>query len=158
MKKFIYSSLFVLGLSTAAFAQSSQTIGLRFGSNNGLGTEVSYQRPLGEANRLEANLGWRSSDNLNAIKVSGLYQWVWDLDENFNWYAGVGGGLLNWNHEKAGVSHSGTFVYGAGDIGIEYNFDFPLTISADFRPEFGAKNDYYKSYNSDIAIAFRYRF
>jgi hypothetical protein len=69
MKKIIYSSLFVLGLSTAAFAQSSQTIGLRFGSNNGLGTEVSYQRALSEVNRLEANLGWRSSDDLNAIKI-----------------------------------------------------------------------------------------
>lgn len=41
MKKIIYSSLFVLGFSAAAFAQSNQTIGLRFGSNNGLGTEVS---------------------------------------------------------------------------------------------------------------------
>ena len=158
MKKIIYSSLFVLGLSTAAFAQSNQTIGLRFGSNKGLGTEVSYQRALGEANRLEANLGWRSSDDLNAIKISGLYQWVWDLDENFNWYAGVGGGLLNWNHEKAGVSHSGTFVYGAGDVGIEYNFDFPLLLSLDFRPEFGFSNNINDDLGFDIALGVRYQF
>ena len=71
MKKIMYSSLFLLGFSTVVLAQSSQTIGLRFGSNHGLGTEVSYQKPLGEANRLEANLGWRSSDHVNAIKVNG---------------------------------------------------------------------------------------
>jgi hypothetical protein len=160
MKKIIYSSLFVLGLSTAAFAQSSQTIGLRFGGDNdNTGTEVSYQRPLGEANRLEANLGWGSSKYGNAIKLNGLYQWVWDLDANFNWYAGVGGGLLSWKHDKDGESHSGVSVFGAGDVGIEYNFDFPLTISADFRPEFGDKNPYTEgSYNSVFAISFRYRF
>lgn len=158
MKKIMYTSLLILGLTSVGYAQSSQTIGLRFGSNHGLGTEVSYQKPLGEANRLEANLGWRSSDHVSAIKVNGLYQWVWDLDANFNWYAGVGGGLLNWSYENAGYKDNGTFIYGAGDVGIEYNFDFPLTISADFRPEFGAKNEYYKSYNSDIAVAFRYRF
>lgn len=158
MKKLMYTALFFLGLTSATLAQSSQTIGLRFGDNHGIGTEISYQRPMGEMNRLEANLGWRSSDHVNAIKVNGLYQWVWDLDQTINWYAGVGGGLVKWNYDYNGASDNGTFVYGAGDIGIEYNFDFPLTISADLRPEFGAKNYYGKSYNSDIAIAFRYRF
>jgi hypothetical protein len=29
----------------------------------------------------------------NAIKLAALYQWVWNIDGGFNWYAGVGGGL-----------------------------------------------------------------
>jgi hypothetical protein len=29
----------------------------------------------------------------NAIKLTGLYQWVWNIDGGFNWYAGVGGGV-----------------------------------------------------------------
>jgi hypothetical protein len=45
-----------------------------------------------------------------------------------------------------------TFVFAAGDIGIEYNFDIPLLISLDFRPEIG--DGYYKNnYGSDVALA-----
>jgi hypothetical protein len=32
--------------------------------------------------------------------------------------------------------------FAAGDIGIEYNFDIPLLISLDFRPEFGGSGYY----------------
>ena len=31
----------------------------------------------------------------------------------------------------------GLFVFAAGNIGIEYNFDIPLLISLDMRPEIG---------------------
>ncbi len=30
-----------------------------------------------------------------------------------------------------------TIFFAAGDIGIEYNFDIPLQLSLDFRPEIG---------------------
>jgi hypothetical protein len=30
-------------------------------------------------------------------------------------------------------------LFCCSDIGIEYNFDIPLLISLDFRPEFGGK-------------------
>jgi hypothetical protein len=32
----------------------------------------------------------------NAIKLAALYQWVWNIDGGFNWYAGVDGGLGIW--------------------------------------------------------------
>jgi len=52
---------------------------------------------------------------------------------------------------------SETFIFGAGDIGIEYNFEAPVLISLDFRPEFGFSN-LYKGFNSDIALSVRYQF
>jgi hypothetical protein len=45
------------------------------------------------------DLGWRNRkisiicNDDNAIKLAALYQWVWNIDGGFNWYAGVGGGL-----------------------------------------------------------------
>ena len=52
----------------------------------------------------------------------------------------------------------GSFVFAAGDIGIEYDFDIPLLISLDFRPEFGGSGYYENNYGSDIALGLRYQF
>jgi hypothetical protein len=65
-----------------------------------------------------------------------LYQWVWNIDGGFNWYAGVGGiGTFGYDYDNRNYNDS--ICFAAGDIGIEYNFDIPLLISLDFRPEFG---------------------
>ena len=50
-----------------------------------------------------------------------------------------------------------TFIFAAGDIGIEYNFDIPLQLSLDFRPELGFGN-YSDDLDFDIALGIRYRF
>lgn len=160
MKKLVLSVLLIGGFVLSGRAQkiSENALGLRLGDNDGFGAEVSYQRALGSANRLEADLGWRNSRNVDAIKLTGLYQWVWNIDGNFNWYAGVGGGLGSWRYNKYGNSDSGTFVFAAGDIGVEYDFDIPLLLSLDFRPEFGGSGYYENSYGSDIAISVRFQF
>ena len=160
MKKLVLSVLLIAGFVLSGRAQkiSENALGLRLGDNDGFGAEVSYQRALGSANRLEADLGWRNSRNVDAIKLTGLYQWVWNIDGNFNWYAGVGGGLGSWRYNKYGNSDSGTFVFAAGDIGVEYDFDIPLLLSLDFRPEFGGSGYYENSYGSDIAISVRFQF
>lgn len=132
---------------------SKNAIGIRFGDNSGLGGEISYQRALGSNNRLEIDLGIRNSNNTDSFKATGLYQWVWNLENRFNWYAGVGGGIGNFKNDFA----SSTFIFAAGDIGIEYNFDIPLLISLDYRPEFGF-SDSYDGINSDIALSLRYQF
>ena len=160
MKKlFITASLFV-GFVLISQAQkiSQNALGLRFGDNDGFGSEVSYQRALGDSNRFEANVGWRNSKNVAATKLTGLYQWVWNIDGNFNWYAGAGAGLGSWRYNKNGFSDSGTFVFAAGDVGVEYDFDIPLLLSLDFRPEFGGSGYYENNYGSDIAISVRYQF
>lgn len=157
MKKF-YVLLIVFSafaLTTNAQQIADNTIGLRFGANDGFGTEFSYQRKLTSNNRLEVDLGIRGNDGYNAFKVTGLYQWVWQLENKFNWYAGFGGGLGNWKDK--GTDTSSTSVFASGVIGVEYNFDIPLLISLDFRPEVGFSN-YYDGFNSDIGIALRYQF
>ncbi len=125
---------------------SDNAIGLRFGGGNGVGGEISYQKSLGNNNRLEIDLGL--ANEFTNFKATGLYQWIWNLEDKFNWYAGVGGGL---------VSANGTGIYGAGVVGIEYNFDAPVLLSLDYRPEIGVAGGI-DGLNSDIALAVRYQF
>ena len=140
MKKLIFLSILGLTLSLNAQNISKNAIGLRFGDNYGFGAEVSYQLKLQKNNRLELDLGWRNNDNLNFIKGTGLYQWVLNIEGDFNWYAGVGGGLgsLSYSgYKKNNLLYvgGGTYAFLAGNLGIEYDFDFPLLVSLDFRPE-----------------------
>lgn len=169
MKKVILSAIMLIGLAFTAQAQtiSKNALGLRLGDNDGFGGEISYQRALSSNNRLELDLGWRNRNDyyydnhngdLNAVKLTALYQWVWNIDGGFNWYAGIGGGVGSWNHKRDTYKNDGIFAFAAGDIGIEYNFDFPLLISLDFRPEFGGTGYYKNNYGSDIALGLRYQF
>ena len=152
----------LLGLAFSAQAQniSKNALGLRLGDNDGFGGEISYQRGLSKKNRLELDLGWRTSNHVDAIKLAGLYQWVWNIDGGFNWYAGVGGGLTSWSYDYQGYDDSGVGLFAAGDIGIEYNFDVPIQLSLDFRPELYFDSDDFRedNFGPDIALGIRYRF
>ncbi|MBL7560726.1 hypothetical protein JAO71_13035 [Olleya sp. YSTF-M6] len=158
MKQYFLFALAIFGFATFSYAQdiSDNAIGLRLGDSDGFGAEISYQRALGDNNRLEVDLGWRSGDAFDGFKLAGLYQWVWVLDGDFNWYAGVGGGVGSYSFENNAIDDE-TFIFAAGDIGIEYNFDFPLQLSLDFRPELGF-GDYSDDLDFDIALGVRYRF
>ena len=141
---------------------SDHALGLRLGDSDGFGAEISYQKSLGRYNRLEANLGWRDSRDFSAFKLSGLYQWVRNIDGNFNWYYGAGGGLgsVDFNEDFVTDDDGGLFVFLAGDIGVEYNFDIPLLLSLDFRPELGlfGYDGFSNNFDFDIALGIRYQF
>ncbi|WP_374504988.1 outer membrane protein [Flavobacterium sp.] len=157
MKKLIVSAVLLMGLGFTAQAQeiSKNALGLRLGDNNGFGAEISYQKGLSKNNRLEADLGWRNNRDVSAFKLTGIYQWVWEIDNNFNWYAGAGAGLGNWST----TGNNGSFVYVAGDVGIEYNFkEAPILLSLDYRPEFGGHGYFDNNYGADIALGIRYKF
>lgn len=164
MKKIILVASLIIGLSFSAKAQntSKNALGLRLGDNDGFGGELSYQRKLSGNNRLELDLGWRNSNDVDAIKLVGLYQWVWNIDGGFNWYAGVGGGVGTWSYgnNNSNNNDNGTFALVAGDLGIEYNFDVPIQLSLDFRPEIYFNSDSFRDNNfgPDIALGIRYRF
>jgi len=155
----------LLGLAFSAQAQdiSKNALGLRLGDNDGFGGEISYQRGMGSNNRLEFDLGWRNSKDVDAFKLVGLYQWIWNIDGGFNWYAGAGAGVGSWSYNKNGFKDSGSFVLAAGDIGIEYNFqEAPIQLSLDFRPEFYLNNSgdnqfRENDFGPDIALGIRYR-
>lgn len=163
MKKLFLLAVLLIGFTSLSNAQdiAKNAIGLRIGDSDGRGVEVSYQRGLGGNNRLEANLGIRNGKHYNGFKLAALYQWVWNIDNGFNWYAGAGGGLGSFGYEKDYKGYSDyneTFAFIAGDIGIEYNFDFPLLLSLDFRPEIGFGRRYHDDLGFDIALGVRYQF
>ncbi|WP_395059440.1 hypothetical protein [Flavobacterium sp.] len=161
-KKTILVATMLIGLAFSSQAQSisKNAIGLRLGDNDGFGGEVSYQRKLATNNRLELDLGWRNSNDVDAIKLAALYQWIWNIDGGFNWYAGVGGGAGTWRHDRYEINDNGAFGFVAGDIGIEYDFDFPLQLSLDFRPEIYFNSDTFRENNfgPDVALGVRYKF
>ncbi|QSW88237.1 MULTISPECIES: hypothetical protein [Flavobacterium] len=165
MKKIIVSAIMIFGFAFTAQSQeiSKNALGLRLGDNNGFGGEVSYQLGLNQKNRLEFDLGWRNSRDVDAIKAVALYQWVWNIDGGFNWYAGVGGGVAAWDYDhrynNLRYSDSGTYVFAAGDIGIEYRFkEVPITLSLDGRPEIGS--GYYDddNFGFDVGLGVKFRF
>ena len=171
MKKIILSAIMLIGLAFTAQAQeiSKNAIGLRIGDNDGFGAEVSYQRKLSTNNRLELDLGWRNRGDYygngyddNSVKLAGLYQWIWNIEGGFNWYAGIGGGLANnsYDYVANGVVYNDSYTYpfAAGDIGIEYNFDIPLMLSLDFRPEIYFTDKVNKEFGPDVALGVRYQF
>lgn len=158
MKKLFLVAIAFIGFSAFLNAQdiSDNALGLRLGDSDGFGAEISYQRSLGDANRLEFDLGWRSGKTYDGFKLAGLYQWVWNIDGGFNWYAGAGGGVGSYSFDNPNIDDE-TFIFAAGDIGIEYNFDIPLLISLDFRPELGF-GDFRNDVDFDIALGIRYQF
>ncbi len=166
MKRILLTAIALIGLAFGAQAQEirKNALGLRLGDNDGFGGEISYQRALGDNNRLELDLGWRDSKHYDAIKVVGLYQWVWNIEGGFNWYAGVGGGLGTYNFDDDDFpgdndEDGGTFLLVAGDIGIEYVFDIPLQLSLDFRPELYFGDDFREdNWGPDIALGIRFTF
>jgi hypothetical protein len=158
MRKLFLLAIAFIGFTALSSAQdiSPNAIGLRLGDSDGFGAEISYQRALGDNNRLEFDLGWRSGNTFDGFKLAGLYQWVWNIDGGFNWYAGVGGGVGSYNFDDNDLDDE-TFLFAAGDIGIEYDFDIPLLISLDFRPELGF-GTYTDDLDFDIALGIRYQF
>ena len=160
MKKTILVVLIAICSSAFVNAQeiSNNAIGLRLGDNDGLGAEISYQMKLSNTNRLEADLGFRNHDNYDAFKLSGIYQWVWQIDGGFNWYAGFGAGIGSWENNNINSNdNDGVFLNAAGNIGIEYNFDAPILISLDVRPEIGLLGNYSDT-DLDLALSVRYQF
>jgi hypothetical protein len=147
MKKTLLTiSLFLGVVSLNAQDISDHAIGLRLGGGDGTGGEISYQKYLGGNNRLEIDLGL--ANEFTNFKATGLYQWVWTLEEQFNWYAGFGGGI---------VSANGTGIYAAGVIGLEYDFNAPILLSIDYRPEVGVAGGL-DGLNSNLSLSVRYQF
>lgn len=161
MKKVLAIATFAFGLSFASNAQSisPNAIGIRAGAGNGLGTEISYQRAMGSNNRLEIDLGLNSNDNLTVIGINGVYQWVWNLDGGLNWYAGAGAAVATWDYDDdfPGSPEGGLNIGATGQLGLEYNFDFPLLLSLDWRPNFWVLDDAGFDWNG-IALGIRYQF
>ncbi|MDR1584934.1 MAG: hypothetical protein LBS07_01995 [Prevotellaceae bacterium] len=152
MKKVFLTLAFVATGIFGAINAQDNAIGLRLG----YGGEVSYQRILSDANRLELDLGLNVGYGFN---LNGVYQWTWDLSQlatGFNWYAGVGAGLGYWDGRNGGNSYLNVGVL--GQVGIEYNFNIPLQLSLDYRPGFYFLGSDPTFWGDGVALGVRYKF
>lgn len=170
MKKLLFVSLVALNITTihAAMAAASvkpNAIGLRGGGGDiGGGVEISYQKAMGSANRLELDLGWSGGDNHSWIALSGIYQWVFNLTGGLNWYVGPGAQAGFYSFENSGNNsndddESGLTLGVGGQIGLEYDFNVhsvPLNLGLDVRPMFGFIN--HGGFGFGGALSLRYTF
>lgn len=74
LKTAIAGALLFFTIGASAQQISKNALGVRLGDNDGFGGEISYQHYLKENNRLEFDLGFRNSNNVDAFKLVGLYQ------------------------------------------------------------------------------------
>ena len=76
MKKILLTVAIALGGFAMMNAQeiSKNAIGLRLGDGDGFGAEVSYQRAVGDDNRLEFVLGIRDGKNFDGFSGADCFQ------------------------------------------------------------------------------------
>ena len=115
---------------TLMYSAQAQELGVRWGDVAGNDIAIDGLISLGDYSRVHANVSFGDGVGVDAI---------WDFmykplgDAPLNWYAGVG---------PSAFIHSDYFGLGAsGELGLSYNFDFPMSISADWRPTFWILED-----------------
>jgi opacity protein-like surface antigen len=158
MKRLLIAFILIICVNLGKAQIANHALGLRLGGGNGVGTELSYQHGWGDLNRLEFDLGITSGRHYSAWGLTGMYQWVWNIDDGFNWYAGAGARIGSWDWDNGwGNNSSGAFLAAAGNIGIEYAFPIGIQLSLDARPAINLINSG-DSFNNSIAFGIRYQF
>jgi len=135
MKKIFIISAFVL-LFTQVLSAQPRAFGVRLGYG---AQELSYQHYV-RNQFIEADFG---TANFKNIQLHATYNWIianpgWTT--RGQWYffggAGIGGGYSSYTSD---IRTQYGFIGIAGQIGLEYQFDFPLSLCVDFRPLIGPK-------------------
>lgn len=147
MKKVLVAAFSLLMFGVAASAQP-RALGVRAT----YGAEVSYQHSFG-TNFVEADLGLFG----NGFYLTGVYDFVFASEGNFNFYAGPGaqiGFYGSKDDDGNSVTKMGLGV--VGQIGMEYNFSLPLSLSLDWRPGISLTGGGFGW--QGFALGIRYRF
>lgn len=147
MKKFF---ILIVSMSISYFASAQSDVsgkyelGVRVGSWGGSGASIDGVMNLSR-NRIHADLGFFQ----DAFIAEAFYDWSLPVVENLSFYPGVGAGF-------AFVPDG--FVMGiGGELGLEYAFEFPLSIGLDWRPMILLFNSSGFGYNNG-GLNIRYRF
>lgn len=164
MKKIIIALVAIVVLGGSASAQWN--MGARINEGWGLGAEFSLQKLFSESNRLEIDLGltWWGGPGYHHLytTVTGAYHWTFPIVAGLQWFVGPGAQIglhqETWEDNKD-LNKTHIRLAAVGQVGIEYNFDFPLQLALDARPGvdllgFGAHDFFVYSY----AFSVRYRF
>jgi len=123
-------------------AQSNWEIGARFGPDIAIDMTI----PLARAPRLHPAIYVHHD-----FAVGAYFDWLFAFEggaTGFKLYPGVGPEFYFYDGFDFGI---------AGDFGLEYSFDFPLTIGIDWRPGFMVTEGF-EFYNNNWGIFARFRF
>ncbi len=118
MKKLI---LFILFGTLISYASHAQELGVRFGDTVGGNVAIDGVFAF-KSSRIHADVSFGSG-----VGVVAIYDFIVKpiSGEAFNWYLGVGASAFLGDPFQLGIP---------GELGLEYRFDFPLVIGADWRP------------------------
>ena len=119
-KQIVIVAIFML----CAAAASATELGARFGDVSGGDVAVDAVFQMGKYTRTHADVSFGNDLGIDLL-VDFLYKPLGD--EQLYWYAGVGPYAV----------FSDPFVLGVmGELGLEYRFNAPISVSADWRPAF----------------------
>jgi len=137
--------IFVFNFSS--MGQSNWEGGLRFGDR----WSADFTIPLGGGPRLHPSIYF------NRFGIGTYFDWLFAISDGpsgLKFYPGLGPEIYFGSSSKTG---NDVDVAIAGDFGVEYSFDFPLTIGFDWRPGFTLTNDFkWKSNNWGFMARFRF--
>ena len=141
MKNLFTVLAFVLIISSSASAKANWEAGIRFGDNFSADLTI----PIAATPRLHTAVYF------DRFGVAPYFDWMFALSggpTGLKFYPGVGPEFFFGNDFDFNI---------AGDFGIEYSFDFPLTIGLDWRPHFAVTNDFdFHSGNWGFIARFRF--
>lgn len=141
-KAFFLSIILFSCFSSYSTAQTNWEAGVRFGDAFGIDATI----PIAAAPRLHPALYFG-----NSLGLATYFDWMFSLDggpEGLKFYPGVGPEIYIGDNLNVGI---------AGNFGVEYSFDFPLTIALDWRPGF-VITDNMNFHSGNWGICVRYRF
>jgi len=142
MKRLLFVLAFFLLISGSISAQSNWEAGVRFGNDFALDLTI----PLATSPRLHTAVYFN-----NDVAVGAYFDWMFALSggpSGLKFYPGVGPEFYFGNNFD---------IAAAGDFGVEYSFDFPLTIGLDWRPHFMITNSM-KFHSNNWGFTARFRF
>ncbi len=158
IKKLTLFLSLLIGLHMTIDAQP-RAIGARIGGD----IDFSYQHQLGR-NMLDCSAGFGFGGSYMAFGAAAAYDWIfpfrsWTYDGAWNWYVGpaAGVGFVFGGADRFRVPVSLSI---GGQIGVEYQFWFPLTLSLDYRPMINLLGftDRVWARFAGISLGVRYRF
>lgn len=147
MKRFL-TTLSIIALAACTASAQPRSAGIRIGAT---GLDATYQHTIQKNQFIEGNIGLDFGYSGKAgFKATAIYNFVWARPawtEQGSWvlYAGPGvsvGGVndicvFKLGKERIGYIDGGFMLALAAQVGLEYNFDFPLQIAVDVRPYVG---------------------
>ena len=134
--------IFSLMIISKTNAQSAFEAGIRAGKE----FAIDATFPLSKAPRLHTSF-YLTHD----FAIGTYLDWLFSLDggpQGLKFYPGAGPEFFFGDDFNVGI---------AGNFGVEYSFDFPLTVGFDYRPGFMI-TDGFRSYTSNWGFTARFRF